>query len=1031
MKRNLLLLPARLFLLICLPVMMVLFAGAQQPTQTQRIKVQGRVLSGETRMPLPGASVSIKGSKRGVTTDSTGKFSITVNKGQTIVIGFVGFENKEYKISEEAKDLIIASLNMLAINTEEVVVVGYGTRKKSHLTGAVSKVSNDSNYLGMIPVSRADDALMGKMAGVSITMTDAQAGAAPTIQIRGATSITAGTDPLIVIDGYPVPTDLSAIDMNDVESIEVLKDAASAAIYGSRGGNGVILITTKSGKSGKGRISLNVSTGLKNVYRKIPTYTLQSWKQFVLQDNNGVLPASGEIAAAEKFDGHTNAQDVIFRQVNFTNAQLSASGGNANFRYYLSGNMLLDNGIMLGNDYKRFGLRAGFNAKVNPRVTIDFGFTPSYTEFYNVPVTVQEALRTLPAWMPVYHTDTTSKYTGLPVGSIANMRDFYSSYNPFYTGPNLSSATTNNPLQQLGGTTDRTTQVRNITNFSVKYDFSPYLSFKSTVGALYNVNTRNYFQKSWAQAEAALDGEAFARSTSKAILNKITIFDFSNENMLNYKRIFGKHDIDAIAVFSTQYTNTTFTVIQVGNFATDDIMTLNAGTFQSLNDTAQDEALVSGLVRINYAYDNKYLFSVSERTDGSSRFGPNNRYAYFPSVSAGWRISNEKFWPQNNVIDNVKLRASYGATGNKKIGDYKYFSIIDPTYAVLGDGIAPGFQKISLANPNLKWERTFSTNLGSDFTLFNKMNVTVDYYNTLTDRLLLNLPILYQTGYSTYPINKGKVKNEGFEFEINMPLIMKKNFKWTISANGYTNKNTLLDFGGSDYQINQGDPKRPNFFYTKVGSPLVQYYGYKMDSSVSIKNTNYWPIGVTSIHAFAKDIDKNGVINDSDRTILGNPYPKFNWGFTSNIQVKNFDISITIQGSHGAKVFNIDPYYFETQFGTTGTTAYLSQGYTAAQQAMLVQKFQTNANIESASFVAVRNLNIGYSLPTRTLRKMRITKMRFYTSAANLFYLFPSDYASFNPEADNGFTGDPLRKGYQRGAVPLARTITFGLNLDF
>ncbi|KAI9435216.1 hypothetical protein F5148DRAFT_1294936 [Russula earlei] len=586
------------------------------------------------------------------------------------------------------------------------------------------------------------------------------------------------------------------------------------------------------------------------------------------------------------------------------------------------------------------------------------------------------------------------------------MRDFYSSYNPNYTGPNLSSATTNNPLQQLGGTTDRTTQVRNITNFSVKYDISPYLSFKSTVGALYNVNTRNYFQKSWAQAEAALDGEAFARSTSKAILTKTTIFDFSNENILNYKRVFKKHDIDAIAVFSTQYTNITYTSLQVGNFATDDVATLNAGTFQSLNDTAQDEALVSGLVRLNYAYDNKYLFSVSERTDGSSRFGPDNRYAFFPSVSAGWRISNEKFWPENSVVDNVKLRASYGATGNKKIGDYKYFSIIDPAYAVLGDGISPGYQKISLANPNLKWERTFSTNLGADFTLFNKMNLTVDYYNTNTDRLLLNLPYLIANG-------------------------LYYNFKWSISANGYTNKNTLLDFGGADNQITQGDPKRPNFFLTKVGSPLVQYYGYKMDSSVSVKNTNYWPIGVTSIHAFAKDVDKNGVINDSDKTILGNPYPKFNWGFTSNFQIKNFDISIVIQGSHGAKVFNIDPYYFETQFGTTGTTAYLSQGYTAAQQAMLVQKFQTNANIESASFVAVRNLNIGYTLPARTLRKMRISKMRFYTSAANLFYLFPGDYASFNPEADNGFPGDPLRKGYQRGAVPLARTITFGLNLDF
>ncbi len=1012
---------------VCFLLLLNTVAFAQQ--QPPKIIVSGTITSDETKQPLPGATVIIKGAKKGVTTDAKGKFAASVIKGQTLEISFVGFEKQEFKINA-AQTLDIA-LKVISIDNEEVVVVGYGTRKKSHLTGAVSKVANDSNYLGQIPVSRADDALMGKLAGVNITKTDAQAGAAPTIQIRGATSITAGTDPLIVIDGYPVPTDLSAIDMNDVESIEVLKDAASAAIYGSRGGNGVILITSKSGKQGKGKLSVNFSVGTKNVYRKIPYYNLQGWKQNVLKDN-GYLPTTGEIAQAEIFDANTNAQDVIFRQVNYSTIQLGASGGTANFKYYLSGTALFDNGVMLGNDYKRFGLRAGFNAKVTPKVSIDFGFTPSYTEVYNVPVTVQEALRVLPSWMPVYHTDSTSKYTSLPVGTLANQRDFYNNYNPNYTGVNLSSATTNNPIAQLTGTSDKTTQVRNIANFGVKYDFAKNWSFKSTLGALYSVNTRNFFQKSWAQAEPALDGEAFARTTSKAILAKTTMFDLTNENILNFKKVKGKHDIDAIAVFSTQYTNTSYFSAQAGNFATDNIPTLNAGTIQALNDTLQEEALVSFLMRINYAYSNKYLFSVSARTDGSSRFGPDNRYALFPSASIGWRISNEKFWPENNVIGDVKLRASYGATGNKKIGDYKYFANVGPAYAVLGNDATPGFQLTTFGNDSLGWERTYSINLGTDFALFNnKVRVTLEYYNTKTDKLLLNLPTLAQTGFSSYPINQGKVQNEGFEFEIAMPLITKKNFKWTVSANGYTNKNTLLDFGGTQTQISQGDPKRPNFFLTKVGDPLVQYYGYRKDSNITIRNTNYWPIGVTSLHSFAKDANKDGKINDSDRVILGNPYPKFNFGFTSNFQYKSFDASITIQGSFGAKVFNIDPYYFETQFGTTGSTAYQYQGYTQAQMDSKVLKFQTDYNIEDASFVAIRNLNVGYSLPSKTAKKIGLSKLRFYTSIANLWYMFPSNYSSFNPEADNGFPNDPLRKGYQRGAVPLTRTITFGLNLDF
>ena len=930
------------------------------------------------------------------------------------------------------------ALKIAAIDAQEVVVIGYGTRKKSHLTGAISKVTSDE-AIGEIPVSRADDALKGKLAGVSITTTDAQAGAAPTIQIRGATSITAGTSPLIVVDGYPVPTDLSAIDMNDVESIEVLKDAASSSIYGSRGGNGVILVTTKSGKTGKPRISVNVSSGIKSLYRKIPYFQkLQDWKARVLRDST--FPGfvmSPEILFAETFDAKNDVQDIIFRDVHYSNVQASISGGTQTLKYNLSANGLFDDGVMIGNNHKRFGLRAGFSAKVTPKTTIDFSFIPSYVEVYNIPVDVQSAARMLPSWVPMYHTDSTSKYTGMAVGTFTNQRDFQINYNPNYTGPvNLGAGSANNPLEQLEGTTDKTTTLRTITNFSIKIDFNKYLSFKTTNGLLLSSATREFFQKSWATAEAAIDGNVVAQASSQAIFSEIKSYDFSNDNIFTYKRIFSKHDLNVIAGFADQYTYTSNFQGTAGNFATDNIPTLNAGTMQALTSSIEEEALVSFLARINYAYDNKYLLSVSERTDGSSRFGPDNKYATFPSVSAGWRISNENFFPENKYVNDVKLRASWGATGNKNIGNYKYYANVTPAYASLGNQVSPGYQLTSFGNDTLRWERTFSTNVGVDLGLFNnKIRVGFDYYYTVTDRLLLNLPTLASTGFTQYATNKGKVSNQGIELEISAPIINNKDFKWNISANCYTNKNTLLDFGGAPFVINTGDPKRVNFFITKVGQPLTQFYGYTADSAVILKQTpnfyrSYWPIGVTPLHTFVKAQDSIPTTND--RGVIGDPYPKFNWGFTSNFQYKSFDISFTIQGSEGAKVFNIDPYYYENRYNTQGSTAYANPDlYNVTQQKAVIEKTQTNIDIQDASFIALRNLNIGYTLPAKLLKKISLTRVRLYLSSANLLYHFASSYTSYNPEGDNGFPNDPLRKGYQRGCAPISRTVTFGTNIEF
>ena len=521
-------------------------------------------------------------------------------------------------------------------------------------------------------------------------------------------------------------------------------------------------------------------------------------------------------------------------------------------------------------------------------------------------------------------------------------------------------------------------------------------------------------------------------------MDKTRILDISNDNLLTYKRIIKKHDVEVLAGFLTQFTQTSRFTGQAGNFATDDVPTLNAGVPQNLTSTVNEEALISYLMRVNYAFSNKYLVSLSDRYDGSSRLAPGHRYEFFPSASLGWKISEENFFPRNRVLTEVKFRGSYGATGNKNIGDYKFYPYVDFGLTSLGNQPVPEAELKSFPNLNLQWERTYSSNFGADLGFFRgKLNIVVDYYNAVTDRLLLNLPIGSSTGFPTYIINQGKVGNKGFEVEISAPILNKKKFKWDISANGYTNKNTLLDFGGTSQLIGEGDLKRVNFFLTKVGAPLVQYYGYQATESVVIKNTvnnptDYWPIGVTALHTFVKDQNGDGIIDDRDRVVLGTPYSKFNWGITNSFRYKSVDFSITLQGSHGAKVFNIDPYYFNYESTTVGSAAYKNTDlYTPAQQESVRIKPSTDFLIQDASFIAIRNLNVGYALPEKLTKRIKLSTVRIYASAANLWYQFPANYTSYNPEADNGFNGDPLRKGYQRGAAPLARTVTFGVNVEF
>lgn len=1000
--------------------------------RAQEKTITGTVTAADDGKMLQGATVLVKGKNKLATTDASGRFKIDAKEKDVLLISYVGFANQEITVGVESDYSIILKPDVKV--GDEIVVIGYGSVKKSSVTGAVSKISAEG--LNQIPVTRADLALQGKFAGVQIQTVDASAGVAPRIQIRGVASINAGTGPLIVIDGYPVPTDLSAVNMNEVQSIEVLKDAASAAIYGSRGANGVILITTKSGTSGKTKISVNAYTGVSNVYHRINFPSPKDWAAQAAAENNGVL--SPEILAAMKFNTYTDPQSVIFQQGNAQNLDVSARGGSATgTRFFVAASVQKTKGVIVTNKYDRYSLRSNLDFKISPKIEAGIDLNPSYSIRRDVAVPIYEALRTIASFAPLYHNDTTSKYTGKPVGSIVQPRDFDPSKNPVYKTfglPNLSVSSDNNGLSQLQGESDINYQFRVISNAYIKFNITKNFSFKTSFGGFMDQQEYETFRQSTAKKDLILDGAASSIASTFGQNTKRITYDLLNENVVNYKKQIGKSNFDAVGGFTSQSTLYKYSDIQAGGFLTDIIKTLNAGTISSATSSNEKNTLESYLVRLNYAYNDKYLLSVASRWDGSSRFGGNHKWGYFPAFSAGWIVSKEKFMENNKIFNSLKIRGSYGATGNNNIGNYTSLANASPIGAIISGNITQGYDVTSYANPNLTWERTFSSNIGFDAGILNnRVQLTMDYYNAVTDKLLLYLPIPTITGYSGYWTNQGKVSNKGLEYELTVRPIVKKDFSWTVTTVGATLKNTLKNFGGVQQIISNGDPKRPNYFLAQVNSPLVQFYGYQVDSVVSIRGSSYYPLGVAAERVFAKDINNDGKIDNNDLVALGTPFPKFTWGLTNEIRYKQFDLSFVLQGSVGAKVLNIDPDYYENEFSAAGSNAYLA--YSPDLKAKTVFKSLSTYDVQSASFVALRSLNIGYTVGGSFLKKTAMSNLRFYLTSNNLWYKIPKDYTSYNPEGIstqiNGINATSLQYGYQRGAAPITRTIAFGISAEF
>ncbi len=1056
--------------------------SAQQSSnsETSDNPIKGSIKDAASGEPLPGVSVVVKGTSKGTTTNAKGEYTLDLANAKTavLVFSFVGYQSEEIVVGNS--NSIDVSLKVDNKSLEEVIVVGYGTQKKSSLTGAVSKYKNEK--LDEAPVSRLDQALQGKIAGVQIQNISSEAGATPKITIRGITSVNAGSSPLVVVDGQPVPDGLAFVNMADVESVEVLKDAASAAIYGSRGASGVILITTKSGKSEKTTYSFKYSVGQKTPYKR---YDIMSATDYVkllfdeaaLRAQDPSAPArtiantagdndrSAYIIEQTMLDGQgSDYQSESLRSGKFQNILLSASGGKKDVRYFISGGYQSDEGMMFKSNYEKYNIRAKVDVDLSKRVKLSLNLNPSYSTRETPSENFTNFMR-FPSSLPVYHNEKTAawvrqvpQWADIKAGDFAHPRHFsnqvYSGLMPDGstwtstgpTGPQTGSSQ-NNPKSAVLSQDVNSNEYRLQSSGNLTINLLKGLDFK-TMASVYVNNSSGL---NWANRNATGDG-----IVSKGVYNTTSYIDLLSENTLNYTKTIGSHTINALLGYTAQTTKVSRSQVTGLDYPSDDIRTINnasqidkAGTTSSINQIG----LLSYLGRVNYEYKDKYLLSASFRTDGSSYFGPGKKWGSFPSISVGWVATEEEFLKHISWLNKLKLRASYGVSGNNRILDFGFLDLMYSANYPLGTGngnlvAGQSTSPTIIANKDITWESTFQTNLGLDLAILkNRIELSVDVYQSKTDRLLLQQSSMAFTGVPLFWNNIGSLENKGIELELTTRNISTKNFKWNTSANFSHTKNKILELGKEAYLLNQGE--RTEVYQNKVGDPLIQFFGFKTDGvwlsqadvdkakadGVKSSLTNYFvPGGLKLV-----DINGDKIIDNNDRTVIGNPYPDFTWGITNNLNYKSFDLSFSLQGVQGGSLVNGDPNYNEAKqknraynanrwlspmFPGDGKTPYNTNGF---------NWLLTDYVVEDASYFSLREINLGYKLPTKISKSVGMSSMRVYASGQNLYFHTAKGYRGLNPEGrfTNGAYGSSLVDGYQRGSFPIPKTIIFGIDINF
>ncbi len=1059
-----------------------------QAQQTATSSVSGTIMTQKGEV-LEGVTVSVTESTGKsvvtATTDKKGSFrfaGLKVGNAYNFSFSFIGYKDtviRLFKIREGNGNSMLVRLMAMETNLNDVVVIGYGTQNKKDVTTSVASIkgSDINNY----PATGLDKALTGKLAGVQVLQPSGAPGAGISILIRGRGTISAGSDPLYVIDGVPLSDNeingpgikvnpLNAININDIESVDVLKDASAAAIYGSRGSNGVIVITTKRGKKDRPSINFNTYAGTQQTNKKIQMLDAYQYAQLIYEAHNNtyfdlladknktglatddnatrlskLLGAAGSTNQAyllppEIFPylngqaglTNTNWQDAIFNKAPQQNYSLSASGGSDNIKYYISGNYLDQRGIVLNSGYKKYGGRLNLDAhygklKLGANVNYNFAiYDNQQTEGRfngNLENIVSGALVASP-FFPVYNSD----------GSFN-----YDQYQWQYAQSQLI-----NPVALALLKTDVTTENKLLSNVFAEYELLKGLKYKASFGASITNANRSAFRPSTLPSTLTRSTPSIPSGNYR----NVQITNWMIENILTWNKRIGEHSVNVMGGFTAQKENAQSLNVSASGFPNDLVKTLNAATsITSWSSVINEWSLLSGLARLQYSYQNKYLLSAAIRADGSSRFGPDKKWGYFPSASVGWNMGDEKFMKGVTAISSLKLRASFGVTGNFQIGNYGYLASLSQSNYIFGPqggtALSNGLYQNTPGNPELGWEKTTAINLGADIGLFSgKLQATIDLYNNNTNDLLLNIPVPLSSGYSTNLVNIGKVNNKGIEFTLSNTSRIGK-FTLTSSANYSANRNKVVDLGGVNSIITQA--QSVIYFLTQVGQPIGNFYTlvntgvYKDQAEINDPN-NAKVAGAKPGDFKYQDINGDGVIDGSnDRAITGNYMPKFTYGFSTRLEYGSFDLSASMQGVYGNTIANVNKRHMDAMESYANNTinaldrwhSPTDPGNGSIARANRSQR-GLNATIstyhlEDGSYMRIRDITLGITLPAKYTAKLGINGARFYVTAQNPFTF--TKYSSYNPEVS--IDDNPLTPGIDYGTYPLAKAWFFGINVNF
>ncbi|MGD8779137.1 MAG: TonB-dependent receptor [Ignavibacteria bacterium] len=1013
-------------------------------------KVSGKVTDARTGEPLIGANIILKDLNTGTTTDNEGNYTISVpENAEILVISFLGYKTREIRID---KSIIDITLEVFAEEIEDVVVIGYGELSKEKVTGAISRVKNSE--LEKYSSSNFESQLSGKVAGLYVNEFNSQPGNDAQIIIRGTGTLTAGSYPLIVVDNMPLTegSSLSSINPNVIESIEVLKDAASAAIYGSRAANGVIIITTKKGKPGAPKISLDAYTGWQtrsdkmeyvNAYEAAQYFTeARDWGYVSSDPENRSVNDDRETRIANGaskrelrlnyLDPYLNGEQgltdtdwlgELFQTAPISNYSLAISGGTPDFDYVISGNYLDQDGIAIETDFRRWSSSVKVNGSFSDRFDVGISINPSYSE--------QNYLNT-GSW----NTDILSmSYISYPFFSPYSGDGSLAISTQLNTNEAEDGALVENPVAVAKNVKQIKESFRTFGNVYLSARIIDGLYFKTMFGGDYRNNFYDYYNPSFIGKYRTTAPKAAESSETRVIVTNIL-----SENTLNYFTSIGDHEIDLLGGYTFQSEVVKETEIEGTGIPDDNIQNIAGASSYSVDESRSKWTQISYLSRAQYFYKQRYQISFSVRADGSSRFGDDSKWAVFPSVSAGWIFSDEPFFPKSKVVTFAKLRASWGQTGNNQIGAYSSKALVTSDEYVFGEELNSGYSPSSSPNPSLSWESNSSTNLGIDLEFLKKITFTMNYYYSITKDLLLDVPVPEQSGYSESLQNIGEVQNTGFEFQLAASGLDVGPVKWDFSGNLTTNSNEVLALAPDQTEISTG---KDGAFRTIIGGPIAEIYGYNIigvyKTEEQIDNSPHLSGTLTGDY-IVEDLNNDGVIDNNDKKGFGTYEPDFIYSFSSSFTYDAFQLSFSFQGVVGRTIYDYDQayitevgegfgvpskYYFDNRYHPENNPdGFFAQPNMGNFSSARKNTRASSIHFQDGSYLRLRNICLSYDLPKELINPFGLSSFRIYVSANNLFTI--TDYRGFNPEATSTTI---LTAGYGRSNYPLAKSYILGFNI--